>query len=158
MHFFSFSSFTFLKDKTSALALTALAQPAGVSFHEQGSEVFSEELYLCNGDIVFFEQVTYTYDVRGVNNKNISTAQGTETWKGTGVSLLTGEIYTLDDAGRFNAKESLTNGVAVFRNKVDGVLTGNEGSMDNFVGKSHITVNANGDVTADHGSLTSECQ
>jgi hypothetical protein len=156
--FFLSSSFTTINKSTSIVA-SELKSAYGVSWHVEETYVYYDViLFLCNGDLVLFPEYSVKEDIHGVNNKNMSMVQGKLWITGTGYSINTGEVYTLDDEQKIFQKIPITNGALVFNDKYNGILTGNQGSKDNYIAKFHLTINAKDEVTANKFDLKGECQ
>ena len=132
----------------------------GVSWKLEETYLVNDFIWFtCTGDILLFPEFTIGYDYHGVNNGNISVAQGTLTLVGTGYSIITGEIYHMDDKIKENMKEPIINGAAIFKYKWTGRINGEQGSADNAILKGHFIVNANGEVTSWKDTYnTQECR
>jgi hypothetical protein len=150
--FLLFSSFT-------TSNVRGLKPTEGVSWHVEETFVYNNvTLFLCNGDLVLFPEYSVKEDIHGVNNGNLSMVQGKLWITGTGYSINTGEVYIINDEQKLFQKIPITNGAIVFNEKYNGILTGNQGSKDNYIAKSHLTINAKGEVTANKFELNGECQ
>ena len=115
-------------------------------------------LYLCNGDVIFLEQYTIHIDIVGVTNQNRLMVQGKYELTSTGVSMVTGEVYTIDDRFKVNNHYPVIHGATVMNNQSRGSVVGNMGSRDQYVLKSHMIVNAQGQLVSDYYEVKSNCQ
>ena len=134
------------------------AQPADVWHLNQTVVGHNITLYLCNGDVVFLEQYTIHMNIMGVTKNNRSMIQGRYEVTSTGVSMVTGEVYIFDGSVKFNDHYPLTNSATVIKNQTRQSMVGNMGSSDQYILKSHMIVNAKGQLVVDYYELKTNCQ
>lgn len=115
-------------------------------------------LYPCNGDVIFIEDYTLHMNLMGVTNNNRTLIQGRYQISATGVSMVTGEVYTIDDRFKVNEHYPVTHGATVMNNQSRGSVVGNMGSRDQYVLKTHMIMNAQGQLVADHYEVKTNCQ
>ena len=77
----------------------------------------------------------------------------------TGIGLTTGDAYLLNHEDNFTASFSLQNDLDVQTQAQTFNVVG-QGSASNFkvIADHHFTINANGDVTADHTTIEADCK
>lgn len=134
------------------------AQPADVWHLNETMVGHNVTLYLCNGDVIFLEQYTIHIDIMGMSNPNRLMVQGMYEINSTGVSMITGEVYSFDGRVKLNDHYPLVNGAAVIKTQSRGSVVGNMGSRDQYIIKSHMILNAKGQMVADHYEMKTNCQ
>ena len=137
--------------------LSAQGQAADTSTDTQHFETTGEFINPCNGDTV---AVAGTFNIiihTTVNGNTVQLALH-QTGRATGTSQTTGIKYIWNNSLQYNERAALENGVAVL-----DIVEHNRfialGSATGFNAKLliHITVNANGDVTAGFQIVTEGC-
>jgi hypothetical protein len=116
--FLLLSSFTLTGVQVVAPSLRNVKFPAGVSWQVDQESIQNDVTYfLCNGDIVFFSEIVIHEDLHGVENKNRFMVQGKVSFSGVGNSLISNEVYTLNDNLRINQHFPIINGATVINEK-----------------------------------------
>lgn len=103
-----------------------------------------------------FPEVTVHFDLHGVENGNLSMIQGKTTITGTGYSIRTGEVFTLDYRYKENEIDLFTS-VDVTTVRVKTIAIGSQGSVYITTFRYHVTWNANNEMTAYVERGTEDC-
>jgi hypothetical protein len=152
------SSFT-MDNSATHFARKNLKSPTTEVYKADRTEVeYNVTLFLCNGDEVFFPSITSYHKYHAVRNGTLFMAHSKLTETATGYSLITGEVYTINNEYDIHNKFPETNGAAVFNNKIQGTVIGEAGSKDTYISKYHLTINANGETTSYKSEYTTDCQ
>jgi len=111
----------------------------------------------CTGEDVVGEIRVHFLLTLTVNGNNVSGMELLQ-YSAQGVGQTTGSHYAGAESGHAPFKASLSNGQATMTDSVTFHLT-TPGGGNNIVisGRSHTTINANGDVTVSYDELTATC-
>ena len=155
---FSFSPLPLKKD-ASDKAIKFAALTPGRSFHVSGSyEKINEVGTTCNGQVIHFPSLTFSYNYVGVDHKNMYMTQGWNRVTGTGVNPATGETFVVDFETRFNRKIAESHGAVVIRERTANCFVGNMGTLDCIRINLHTTINAKAEEVHDNPKIEVVCQ
>jgi hypothetical protein len=111
------------------------------------------------GELVVFEGNLHVLITSTVNGQNVSAKAHFQPQGLSGVGQTTGDKYQATGVTQDHQKSSLQNGQASFTFVNNFRIIG-QGPGNNFLVHQvvHVTVNANGDTTADHDRFTVDCK
>jgi hypothetical protein len=112
---------------------------------------------LCSGDYVEMT-LTDNYVIHGIVNSNRAMVDIEHHFTGRGVSILTGQIYTMDTRIESHANVPVKKGAMVIQEIISDDLSGDEGGLQAVLIRSHQTFNANGNLTADRYVVQPNCR
>ena len=118
------------------------------------------EINSCTGEHLAIASGTWHIDVHGViNNNKVSFDEHTNTMNYKLVSTTTGVEYTGSYASNFKYNSTFYNGLFTYTNTISVLLT-TPGGKNNSILKfdEHVTINANGALTAFVDNFRSGCQ
>lgn len=143
------------------IALVAVAASATVA---QASNLANVRAVLpfaisnpCTGEEVIGEIRVHFLLTLTINGNNVSGMELLQ-YSAQGVGQTTGARYAGNESGQARFNASLSNGQATLTDSVTFHLT-TPGGGNNVVikGRSHTTINANGEVTVSYNDLTASC-
>jgi hypothetical protein len=146
------------------LTLALLAKPAQAQMQRERVPVEFDFFNTCTGETIIFEgTVQVFFDFKEDANGGIHT-QGHAHLHGQGVGLTSGDKYVLNETqnNHQNFRVPLESGAANFHitQSLRVIHQGPGTPGDDFLTKIllHVTINANGEVTADVLRVESECK
>jgi hypothetical protein len=145
------------------IGIALVAAAAGASAAQAGNLVnvraelpFAVHNLCTDEDVVGEIRVHFLLNLT-INGNNVSGMELLQ-YSVHGVGQTTGASYAGNESGHAPFNASLVNGQATMTNSVTFHLT-TPGGGNNMVirGRSHTTINANGDVTVSYDDLSSSC-